>query len=530
MKSGGALADFDAALGRAIDRLATYQKRIEERLTDVASNIFKSHIMLLQDQEFVGKARGEIQRGKKPVEALVSVAGELIDFFAKQDNFYFRQKADDIRDITFQVLSDLVPRIHATHSFEKSIVVAADILPSEIVTLSAEGTAGVILISGGATSHVAILARSLRLPVVIADVPELFDLPENSAALIDGDGGGVFINPGPAVRAPFELQSDRRRLRAGVDRLTDDPRTSDGCAVDLFANVNLISDAADAVAVRARGIGLYRTEFPFIVRNSFPTEDEQFIVYRKLVEGMGGLPVTFRTLDVGGDKFLSYYNGPKENNPFLGLRSMRFCLENRDMFKSQIRAILRAGFGANLRIMFPMISSIDEIEEARIVVDDCARELTAEKAVFHPDPTLGVMIELPAALAVIDALATKVDFFSIGTNDLIQYILAVDRTNEKVAKYYCPHHPAVLSAVKRITDAARKAGIGLSVCGDMAHDGRYLEFLVGIGVRSISIDPLYFSAVCASLKAIDSCAASKKSERMLACRSIKEVEKVMSPD
>jgi phosphotransferase system, enzyme I, PtsP len=522
------LIDFNFALDKTIGQLTKYQERIEEHLADAASLIFRSHILLLQDQEFVGKIRSNIGLGMQPVKAIISVAGELIDFFSKQENLYFRQKADDIRDITFQVLANLVPQIRKTHSFQKSIVIAADIVPSDILTLSAAEAAGVILIGGGATSHVAILARSLKLPTVIADVPELLDLPEGSTALINGENGNVFINPGPAVRAPFELQTRRRSKRVNSDDLTIDPKTSDGTSIAMFANVNLISDVADAMAVHAKGIGLYRTEFPFIIRSTFPSEDEQYVVYRKLIEGMRGLPVTLRTLDIGGDKSLLYHAGAKENNPFLGLRSMRFCIENREMFKSQIRAILRAGYGADLRIMFPMISSIDETEEARSIVSECMQELAADNAVYHGSPLLGVMIELPATLSIIDELAKRVDFFSIGTNDLIQYILAVDRTNEKVAKYYCPHHPSVLHAIKQVTDAAIAAGISLSVCGDMAHESRYIEFIIGIGIRSISIDPLYFSPVCRSLKTLDASKATAKANRMLSCCTIKEVESILS--
>jgi phosphotransferase system enzyme I (PtsP) len=338
----------------------------------------------------------------------------------------------------------------------------------------------------------------------------------------------VFINPAPAVREPFLLQTNRRKTRSRSDGLTADPRTLDGAAIAVFANVNLISDVADAMAVRAKGIGLYRTEFPFIVRNSFPTEDEQYIVYRKLIEGMKGLPVTFRTLDVGGDKFLSYHAGPLENNPFLGLRSMRFCLENREMFKTQIRAILRAGSEADIRIMFPMISSIDEVDETHAIIAECVGELTAEEFPFHPRPSLGIMVELPAVLGFIGQLAKRVDFFALGTNDLIQYILAVDRTNEKVAKYFCPHHPAVLQAINIVAASALKEGIGLSVCGDMAHENRYLEFLIGVGIRTISIDPLYFPSVCSTLRTIDAAKAAEKAAKMLACSTIKEVEAVMS--
>jgi phosphotransferase system enzyme I (PtsP) len=354
-------------------------------------------------------------------------------------------------------------------------------------------------------------------------------LPSETTALIDAETGNVFINPGSSVLAPYE---QRRKLMIPAVPDRDLRRqlssvTADGREITLLANINLLSDTIDARSVMARGIGLYRTEFPFLIRNAFPVEEEQYVVYRKLMENMNGLPVTIRTLDIGGDKALSYYSGYVENNPFLGMRSIRFCLENRDVFKTQLRAILRAGHGTDLKIMFPMISSIDELDEAKTVLEECKRELAGEKVLFHPDPPVGIMIELPSAIEICDELAERSDFFSIGTNDLVQYMLAVDRTNQKVAKYYCSHQPSVLRAINKAVIAAKNAGIEISVCGDMANDGRYLEFLIGIGIKVISIDPVYFPNVCASLGSIDSAAAAEKAARMLACSSIREVEEVM---
>jgi len=519
--------DFNNAITTTIDQLTMYQKQIEERLTDVASLIFASHILLLKDEQFVGKIQGLIAGGLQPVKALVTVSEQYIGIFTKQPNQYFRQKADDIRDVTVRVLNNLIRQTGKTRLVQNSIVVASDLVPSDILVLSVENAAGVIMIGGGVTSHVAILARSLKLPMVIADVPALLELPEPSNALVDADAGNIFINPDGSVRAPYDKRKKLHQQKTDLSGIPPDPKTADGITIDVLANVNLISDAADAMMIHAKGIGLYRTEFPFIIRNAFPVEEEQFVVYRKLIECMQGLPVTFRTLDIGGDKALSYYADFVEHNPFLGMRSMRFCLENREVFKAQVRAILRAGVGADLRIMFPMISSVDELEMAKSVVDECMLELGREQIPFHGTPKIGIMIELPAAIAICDDLAVRCDFFSIGTNDLVQYILAVDRTNEKVAKFYCPHHPSVLRAVKRVTDAAIKAGIGISICGDMAHEARYMEFLIGIGIRTMSIDPLYFSSACKALAAITVDRAAEKARKMLACCTIKGVEALL---
>jgi phosphotransferase system, enzyme I, PtsP len=522
------LGDFNEALDATIGQLTSFQAQIEERLMDVASLIFASHILLLKDDQFVGKVRRLITDGMQPVRALVMVSEEYIAIFGKQNNPYFRQKADDIRDVTFRVLNNLVRRAGANSLVKSSVVIASDLVPSDILLLSVEKASGIILISGGVTSHVAILARSLKLPMVIANVPALLELPEGSNALIDAETGNIFVDPSPAILAPYEQRRRRKNTLSERQEISLLQNTADGTEISILANVNLISDSADAKAVRAKGIGLYRTEFPFMVRNSFPVEEEQFVVYRKLVESMPGLPVTFRTLDIGGDKTLSYYADYVEHNPFLGMRSMRFCLENREVFKSQIRAILRAGHGAGVRIMFPMISSVDELDDASAIVTECEQELQADKIPFHADPAIGIMIELPAALDICDELARRCDFFSIGTNDLVQYILAVDRTNERVAKFYCPHHPSVLRAIKRVAVAAKEAGIGLSVCGDMAHESRYLEFLIGIGIRAISIDPLYFPPVCSSLQTIVTSRAVEYAEKMLACDSIRNVEEILS--
>jgi phosphotransferase system, enzyme I, PtsP len=522
------LGDFNEALDRTIGQLAVFQTQVEERLMDVASLIFASHILLLKDEQFVGKVRRLIGEGIQPVKALVTVSEQYVSIFAKQDNPYFRQKADDIRDVTFRVLNNLARPAGRNTLVKNSIAIAQDLVPSDILLLSVEKASGIILIGGGVSSHVAILARSLKLPMVIADVPALLELPGGSKALIDAETGNIFIDPLPSITAPYEQRRKRNQNAEVMGGFDLQPRTADGTEIAIFANVNLISDASDALAVRAKGIGLYRTEFPFIVRSAFPVEEEQYVVYRKLIACMQGLPVTFRTLDIGGDKVLPYYADFVEHNPFLGMRSMRFCLENRAVFKAQIRAILRAGEGADLRIMFPMISSVDELEDAKAVVNECKRELFDEKTPFLSNPAIGIMIELPSAIDICDELARRCDFFSIGTNDLVQYMLAVDRTNEKVAKFYCPHHPSVLRAIKRVADSAIKSGIGLSVCGDMAHERRYMGFLVGIGVRTISIDPLYFPSICSSLNGISVSFAIEYAEKMLACTSIKEVEVILS--
>ncbi|HEX7511248.1 MAG TPA: putative PEP-binding protein, partial [Chitinivibrionales bacterium] len=369
-----------------------------------------------------------------------------------------------------------------------------------------------------------------KMPLIMADNPALLGLTESSTLLMDAETGNLYVNPTPAIRAPFEKRKQRwSGAKVMTEQAPAESVTLDGYGFSLLANINLISDVDDANAVYAEGIGLYRSEFPFIIRNCFPTEEEQYAVYSTLVRKNGKKPVTLRTLDIGGDKVLSYYAEFKERNPFLGMRSMRFCLQHPDVFKQQLRAILRAGAGADLRIMFPMISSLDEFQDALSVLSECTSELHGEAAVFHASPLVGVMIELPAVLDILDSLADKADFFSIGTNDLIQYLLGVDRTNEKVASYYCPHHPSVLRFIKHTADAARKAGIGVTVCGDMAHDPRYARFFLGVGISSLSVDPLYIPTLRTALRSVSLVGARENAEALLQCTTIRDTRELISP-
>jgi phosphotransferase system enzyme I (PtsP) len=304
-------------------------------------------------------------------------------------------------------------------------------------------------------------------------------------------------------------------------------QTADGARTLLLANINLLSDLKVARELNCDGIGLYRTEFPFIIRTTFPTEAEQVVIYRKLVESMPGKPVTFRTLDAGGDKILSYYHDIKEQNPAMGMRSIRFSLQNKAVFAEQIRAILRAGAGADLHIMFPMISSIDEYREASEVVHESLDQLNKQGIEHHSKPKLGMMVELPAVVDLIDDFAREVDFFSIGTNDLVQFMLAVDRTNESVAGFYLPHHPAVLRVLNRIARAALAHGRELSICGDMAHETQYIPFLLGIGVRAFSVDPIYLLRTQQAITAVSIPEAEALAQSLLSASRIRDIEELL---
>ncbi|HEX7599874.1 MAG TPA: putative PEP-binding protein [Polyangia bacterium] len=334
--------------------------------------------------------------------------------------------------------------------------------------------------------------------------------------VLDATQGNLFVAPDALVEQKFR-EKEELRLRALQvrDSLLDQTHTRDGSRVHLLANINLLADLEVARSYKAEGVGLYRSEFPFMIRNDFPSEEEQLRVYRRLVEGMRGLETTFRTLDMGGDKMLSYFDYGAQSNPFLGLRSIRFSLRHRDVFVQQLRAILRAAWDTEIRIMFPMISSVDEFTSAASAVAECQAALAAEKLPFCQHAHIGMMLELPSVLELMPALCAQAEFFSIGTNDFIQYMLAVDRTNETVANLYLPHHPAVLRGLARAVEAPLRLGRDVSVCGDMAHEPRFVPFLLGIGIRKFSLDARYLPRIQETIAGVDLAEARDFAARLL---------------
>jgi phosphotransferase system enzyme I (PtsP) len=521
--------DFLNAIEKLSAQLSSFQARIEEQLADGASLIFAAHLMVLKDEQFVGKIEKRIAEGLNPGLAIIEITEEYCSLFSRSPAVYLREKSDDIRDLGVRLLGFMRPGEAHADDIGGKIVVSRDLLISDILIMAAHEVAGIILVGGGASSHLSILARSCKIPLIIADEEELLDLDKGTMVLMDAELGNIYINPGPEIVAPFTA---RNRARAAV-ALTSAGQTpgaavtADGIRIYLMANVNLATDANNARDLGADGVGLYRTEFPFIIRTNFPTEDEQHFIYKKLLAGLPGKEVTFRTLDVGGDKVLSYYHTFKEQNPFLGMRSLRFCLQNQPVFKQQLRAILRAGVGANARIMFPMISSVDEFDAACSVVNQCMLELASENLPYIHDPAIGIMVEIPSVLGILDDLAAKSDFISIGTNDFIQYMLAVDRTNEKVSQFYCPHHPSVLRGINQVAQAAMRHGIGISICGDMAHNPVYAEFFIGIGIFTLSVEPTYIPSIRAAVCSMNLGEAKRKAQEVLACATIKEIEHIL---
>jgi len=514
------LQSFEKAVERTRTHLNKRRQAVEERLSDAASLIFTAHLMLLQDDLFHGRIVDRINEGASAEKAILETANYYISLFSAKDDPYLREKADDIRDLSIRLLENVIGIKQYHSSYNGRIIIAHDLLPSDILILSSEGVAGIILVAGGVTSHLSVLARSLGLPLIITDEPQLLELPDGTPVLLDGETGNVYVNPGKEITDPFESQN--RTMREAISKratVSDRTFTQDNSRITIYANINLLSDIKVANEFKCEGVGLYRTEFPFLIRSAFPTEEEQIIVYKKLIDGMKGKPIIFRTLDIGGDKILPYFDHFNEQNPFLGLRSIRFTLRNRDVFRQQIRAILRAGYGADLRIMFPMISTVEELKQAKTLVADCISELEKEKTAINAVPQIGMMIEIPAVVEIIETLAQMTDFLSIGTNDFIQYMLAVDRTNEKVASLYLPHHPSVLRSLARITRVALSYNKPVSVCGDMAHQPEYIPFLLGIGIRNLSVDAPYIPRIQKCISSISVKQAGKLASSLLKASS-----------
>jgi phosphotransferase system enzyme I (PtsP) len=488
--------DFIRALEKSEQQLQGLEENIEATMYDVAALIFTAQMLMLKDNGFTDAMLVRIEQGADATDAVRDVVADYARKFETISDGYLRDKIYDVKDVGRRILENLTGLTDQQEYVYDRVVIARELFPSDALKLFTQKAKGLILLSGGVSSHVAILARSLNMPLVVVQEPRLMSLAQDTQVLLDAVMGHIHINPTDEI---VKRVLERELLSKNIDHLKStvsaNPKTNDGVPVQLLANINLLGDLKSACEFMAHGVGLYRSEFPFMIRSSFPLEEEQMLIYKRLIEGMPGKQINFRTLDIGGDKALSYFNYTHEENPFLGLRSIRFSLKHRDVFSTQIRAILRAGKGHDVRIFFPMISSIDEFLEAKGIVRSCAQELSKENLPHMKNPSIGMMIELPSALEIIDELAEEADFFSIGTNDLVQYLLAVDRTNEMVADLYLPHHPAVLRALKKIVDAAKKHNKDVCICGDMAHDPKMLPVLLGLGLRKFSMDTRYLPTI-----------------------------------
>ncbi|OXL83453.1 phosphoenolpyruvate--protein phosphotransferase [Paenibacillus sp. SSG-1] len=463
-----------------------------ERLGPQKAEIFEAHLFLLDDPDLIDTTLDQIESdGVNAEYALYEVASSIIEALQSMDNEMLRERAADVKDITGRVISKLEGREHSALSelSAETILIAKDLTPSDTAQLNLEFVRGFVTEIGSRTSHSAIMARSLELAAVVGTGADASAIRTGDMIILDATAGQVIVNPSEEQLREYsarkaEYEEYKTRMRSYVDRPSV---TADGVQVELASNIGGIDDLEKVLANGADGIGLFRTEFLYMGRSSFPSEEEQYSVYKHVLEKMNGKRVVIRTLDIGGDKELPYLQLPKEMNPFLGQRAIRLCLDKEDLFRTQLRALLRASMHGKLAIMFPMIAVLGELREAKRILAEERAKLEQEGTKVSDTLEVGIMIEIPAAAIAADVLAKEVDFFSIGTNDLIQYTMAADRMNESVAYLYQPHHPSILRLVQLVIQAANRHGKWAGMCGEMAGDSAAIPLLLGLGLYEFSM-------------------------------------------
>lgn len=474
------------------------QEAVEEiKILAQKSEIFKAHIEIANDIVLADTIKEKIKENKNAEIALEEATKEICTMLENIDDEYLRERAADIKDVSKRIMCKLkgISDNPFANINENSIIVAHDLAPSDTANMNFEYIKGFITELGGVTSHVCIMARSMEIPAFVGLKDFKSKVNDNDYIILDGLENNIIINPDEETKQKYiDKSNDFKKMKAELDSMNDLPATTlDNRTVDLFANVGSVLDIENAVKQGAEGVGLFRTEFLYMENTKFPTEEEQFEIYKKAVEAMKS-PVIIRTLDIGGDKELSYYKFDYEDNPFLGWRAIRICLDLKDVFKAQLKALLRASAFGDVRIMYPMIISVEEFKKANEVLEECKKELRAESIGFNENIETGIMVETPAAVICAEDLAQVVDFFSIGTNDLTQYILAVDRGNQKISKMYNSFHPAVLRAIYTVIKAGKKYGKTVGMCGEFASDEKALPLLLGMGLDEFSMAAVEISA------------------------------------
>ena len=531
------ISDVDKEIERLNDAVAISKAELEKvrdkamvELGEEEAQIFESHLLVLEDPELLGSAIDKVKSENVNADfALNEIKEMFVAMFESMDNEYMRERAADIKDVTNRVLRHIlgIKVVDLAGLDEEVVLIAHDLTPSDTATMNKNMVLGFLTDIGGRTSHTAIMARTLEIAAVVGLNDITKKVKDGDYIVFNGDTGEVIVNPDEETKAKYaSLKEEFEEYRKSLELLKGQASiTTDGRHVELAGNIGSPNDVEGLIKNDAEGVGLYRTEFLYMDKeDSFPTEEEQYEAYKAVLEGMNNKPIVIRTLDIGGDKELPYFEMEAEMNPFLGYRAIRLCLDRKDIFKTQLRALYRASVHGKLRIMFPMISSLEELLDAKEVIKEVLKELDAENIAYSNDVEVGMMIEIPSAAVISDVLARHVDFFSIGTNDLIQYTCAVDRMNQKISHLYNQFNPAVLRLIKMVIDNAHKEGKWVGMCGESAGDQRMIPILLGFGLDEFSMSPISILPARKLITSLSYADMQKFADEVLAMGTAKEIK------
>lgn len=521
---------LESAVKVSKEELTKVKEKALAELGEHEAEIFEAHLLVLEDPELIGSAISKIRDEKVNADyALNEIKEMFVAMFESMDNEYMRERAADIKDVTNRVLRHIlgIKVVDLAGLDEEVVLIAHDLTPSDTATMNKNMVLGFLTDIGGRTSHTAIMARTLEIAAVVGLNDITKKVKDGDYTVFNGDTGEVIVNPDEETKAKYtSLKEEFEEYRKSLELLKGQASiTTDGRHVELAGNIGSPNDVEGLIKNDAEGVGLYRTEFLYMDKeDSFPTEEEQYEAYKAVLEGMNNKPIVIRTLDIGGDKELPYFEMEAEMNPFLGYRAIRLCLDRKDIFKTQLRALYRASVHGELRIMFPMISSLEELLDAKEVIKEVLKELDAENIAYSNDVEVGMMIEIPSAAVISDVLAKHVDFFSIGTNDLIQYTCAVDRMNQKISHLYNQFNPAVLRLIKMVIDNAHKEGKWVGMCGESAGDQRMIPILLGFGLDEFSMSPISILPARKLITSLSYADMQKFADEVLAMGTAKEIK------